>query len=138
VIAPPELFDALTVKFPLRYVGVGAGPNVVVDAAWDTAKVGSAAMPPPPPAVVEAASPLQAALVVAPVAVILKVVDPGAIPAVVLTVRIVVTSEPVLVIVFAGLPAGEGANDALAPTGNPDVLRTALHESVFPWNETVT
>jgi hypothetical protein len=130
------LFDALTVKFPPRYVGVGAGPNVVVDAAWDTARVGSAATPPPPP--VETASPLQAALVVAPVAVILKIVDPGAIPAVVLTVRVVVTSEPVLVIVFAGLPRGKGANDALAPTGNPEVLRTALHESVLPWNETVT
>jgi hypothetical protein len=33
VIAPPESFDALTVKFPPRYVGVGAAPNVVVDAA---------------------------------------------------------------------------------------------------------
>ena len=33
MIAPPELFDALTVKLPPRYVGVGAGPKVVVDAA---------------------------------------------------------------------------------------------------------
>ena len=30
---PPESFEALTVKLPPRYVGVGAGPKVVVDAA---------------------------------------------------------------------------------------------------------
>ena len=134
MIAPPELFDALTVKFPPRYVGVGAAPNVVAEAALDTSRVGSAAMPPPPP--VETVWPLHAAPV--PVAVILKVVVPGVIPAVVLTVKVVVTSEPVLVIVFAGLVAGTGANEALAPVGNPDVLRTAAHESLLPLNETVT
>jgi hypothetical protein len=34
VITPPESFDAVTVKLPPKYVGVGAAPNVVVDAAW--------------------------------------------------------------------------------------------------------
>ena len=130
------MFEALTVKFPPRYVGVGAAPNVVVDTALDTTRVGSAAMPPPPPGVVDAVWPLQTTPV--PVAVILKVVVAGVIPAVVLTVKVVVTSVPALVIVFAGLVPGTGANEALAPPGNPDVLRTASHGSLLPWNETVT
>ena len=127
------MFEALTVKFPPRYVGVGAAPNVVVDAALDTTSVGLTTLPPTP---VDAVWPVQTGFV--PVAVIVKVVVAGVIPAVVLTVKLVVTSAPALVIVFAGLVPGTGANEALAPAGNPDVLRTASHESLLPWNETVT
>jgi hypothetical protein len=106
--------------------------------ALETINVGSAAMPPPPPAVVDAVS-LLVQPPPLPVAVILNVdVAGGVVPAVVLTVRVVMTSAPVLVIVFAGLPEGEGANEALAPAGNPDALRTALHDVALPLKLTVT
>ena len=72
------------------------------------------------------------------VAVIVKVVVTGVIPSVVLTVKVVVTSAPVLVIVFAGFPDGIGANDADAPVGNVDVLSVAVQELLLPLKLTVT
>jgi hypothetical protein len=45
VIVPVELFEALTAELGPGNVGIGAGPNVVVDAAGLIAKVFESKLP---------------------------------------------------------------------------------------------
>jgi hypothetical protein len=107
---------------------------VIVWFALEIFRVGFAALPPVPAGFVDAEPPQ-----VPPDAVMVNVVVTGVIPAVVLTVNVVVTSSPVMVvIVFAGFPAGTGVNDAEAPLGNDEVARTDVQLVPFPEKPTVT